>query len=93
MKAIFNAIARHHSPTAGTYKSFALHQAAGETLAQVLRSIDPDGQAYKALVTNKHPQPITGFLVQPDARDELLAYFLIVRALRLADQGAMAVNE
>jgi CRISPR-associated endonuclease/helicase Cas3 len=93
MKAIFNAIARHHSPTAGTYKSFALHQAAGETVAQVLRSIDPDGQAYKALVTNKHPQPITGFLVQPDARDELLAYFLIVRALRLADQGAMAVNE
>jgi len=93
MKAIFSAIARHHSPTASTYKSFHLHQAAGETLAQVLASIDPGGQVYKALVTNKHPQPITGLLVQPDARDELLAYFLIVRALRLADQGALAVNE
>jgi len=93
MKAIFSAIARHHSPTASTYKSFHLHQAAGETLAQVLASIDPGGQVYKALVTNKHPQPITGLLVQPDARDELLAYFLIVRALRLADQGAIAVNK
>ena len=93
MKAIFSAIARHHSPTASTYKSFVLHKAAGPTLAQVLAGLNVGEQAHEALVTNKDSQYITGFLVQPDARDELLAYFLIVRALRLADQGAMAVNE
>ncbi|MEJ5376853.1 MAG: CRISPR-associated helicase Cas3' [bacterium] len=94
MKAIFTAIARHHSPRADSYRGFDLHQAAGTTLAQVLADLDASGQANKALLTSKRPQPITGLLVQPDARDELLAYFLIVRALRLADQGAMrTVNE
>ena len=90
MKAIFSAIARHHSPKADSYKGFDLHRAAGTTLTQVLAALDAGGEAAKAVVTNKRPQPITSFLVQPDARDELLAYFLIVRALRLADQGAMA---
>jgi CRISPR-associated endonuclease/helicase Cas3 len=94
MKTVFSAIARHHSPTADSYKAFALHRAAGTTLAQVLAGLVASGQADKALVTSKRPQPIAGFLVQPDARDELLAYFLIVRALRLADQRALSfVNE
>ncbi|MBW2030497.1 MAG: CRISPR-associated helicase Cas3' [Deltaproteobacteria bacterium] len=92
MKAIFTAIARHHSPRADSYRGFTLHQAAGKALAQVLAGLDASGQANKVLVTSKRPQPITSLMVQPDARDELLAYFLIVRALRLADQGA-AVNE
>ncbi len=89
MKAIFTAIARHHSPRADSYRGFDLHQAAGTTLAQVLAGLDASGQANKDLLTSKRSQPITGLLVQPDAGDELLAYFLIVRALRLADQGAM----
>lgn len=89
LKALFTAIARHHSPRADSYKSFDLHQAAGSTLAQVLAGLDASRQATKALVTDKPSQSITGLLVQPDARNELLAYFLIVRALRLADQGAI----
>ncbi|MBM4467152.1 MAG: CRISPR-associated helicase Cas3' [Chloroflexi bacterium] len=93
MKALFTAIARHHSPRADTYKGFDLHQAAGPTLAHVLVCLDASGQANKALVTNKPSQSIASLLVQPDARDELLAYFLIVRALRLADQGAMGRKE
>jgi len=93
MKAIFSAIVRHHSPKADSYKSFDLHPAVRTTLAQVLVDLGADEQVSQVLVMSKKPQPICGFLVQPDARDELLAYFLIVRALRLADQGAMeAVN-
>jgi len=92
MKAIFTAIARHHSPGAASYKSFELHRAAETTLAQVLAELDTNGQAYKSVVMSKRPQPIASLLVKPDAGDELLAYFLIVRALRLADQGALSMN-
>ncbi len=88
MKAIFTAIARHHSPRADSYRGFDLHQAAGTTLDQVLADLGASGQASHALVISKGPQRVTGLLVQPEAKDELLAYFLIVRALRLADQWA-----
>jgi CRISPR-associated endonuclease/helicase Cas3 len=94
MKALFTAIARHHSPGADCYKDFTLHQAASFVVAQVLVDMNVGTQVARWLETSKKPQPITGLLVQPDSRDELLAYFLIVRALRLADQGAMeAGNE
>ncbi|MDZ7392658.1 MAG: CRISPR-associated helicase Cas3' [candidate division KSB1 bacterium] len=93
MKAVFSAIARHHSPRADSYQGFDLHQAAVTTLAQVLMDLNAGPHVHNSLVMNRRPQPITGLLIQPDARDELLAYFLIVRALRLADQGAMVVNE
>jgi CRISPR-associated endonuclease/helicase Cas3 len=93
MKALFTAITRHHSPRADGYRSFELHQACGTVLSQVLTDLDTSGRACQALEPSKKPQPITGLLVQPDSRDELLAYFLIVRALRLADQGAMGRKE
>jgi CRISPR-associated endonuclease/helicase Cas3 len=93
MKAIFTAVARHHSPTADSYKAFDLHQAAEAALTQVLAGLDASGQARKALIVSKPPQPIGGLLTQPDTREELLLYFLIVRALRLADQGAMGGKE
>jgi len=93
LKAIFTAIARHHSPQADSYKDFSLHHAARPTLAQVLAGVKGSEQVSQALEPSKKHQPITGLLVQPDSRDELLAYFLIVRALRLADQGAMSRKE
>ncbi|MBM4448229.1 MAG: hypothetical protein FJ015_03185 [Chloroflexi bacterium] len=89
LKAIFTAIARHHSPQADSYKDFSLHHAARPTLAQVLVGVKGSEQVSQALEPSKKHQPITGLLVQPDSRDELLAYFLIVRALRLADQGSL----
>lgn len=91
LKPVFTAIARHHSPRADSYRGFALHQAAGPVLGQMLADLDTSGRARQALESSKKSQPITGLLVQPDNRDELLAYFLIVRALRLADQGAMGI--
>jgi CRISPR-associated endonuclease/helicase Cas3 len=93
MKAVFSAIARHHSPQTDSYQGFSLHPTSKAAIAQVLGPLGASGEASQALEMSKLPQPITGLLVQPDARDELLAYFLIVRALRLADQEAMAVNE
>ena len=93
MKAIFSAIARHHSPTADSFRDFELHRVAWKTLTKIMAGLGVGRQAQKALVTSKRPLPITDFLVQPDVRDELLAYFLIVRVLRLADQGALDVNE
>jgi hypothetical protein len=54
-----------------------------------LIDLDFDNKASHALEKSKKTTSITELLVQPAFRDELLAYFLIVRALRLADQGAM----
>lgn len=93
LKAVFTAIARHHSPRADSYKDFALHHAARPTLAQALAVVRENEQISQALEPSKKSQPITSLLVQPDSRDELLVYFLIVRALRLADQGAMSRKE
>lgn len=89
-KATFSAIVRHHSPQANKYRSFELHPNAVATLAQLLSLWDNSGKISQDLIISKHSQSITSLLVQADARDELLAYFFIVRALRLADQGAMS---
>lgn len=93
VKAVFTAIARHHSPRADNYQGFSLHPAAQAVVAQVLGLLDASAEASQALEMSKKPQSIIGLLVQPDTRDELLAYFLIVRALRLADQEATGGKE
>lgn len=93
VKAVFTAIARHHSPCADNYQGFSLHPAAQAVVAQVLGLLGASAEASRVLEMSRMPQPIMGLLVQPDARDELLAYFLIVRALRLADQEATGGKE
>ncbi|MER3513301.1 MAG: CRISPR-associated helicase Cas3' [Chloroflexota bacterium] len=93
VKAVFTAIARHHSPQADSYTGFELHPAARSTLARILHDLGANGEVSQALEMRKGSQPITGLLVQPEAKDELLAYFLIVRALRLADQEATGGKE
>lgn len=93
VKAVFTAIARHHSPRADSYKDFVLHPVAGTTLVQVLADLDIDSQASQHLEKSKKSQRITSLLVQPASKDELLAYFLIVRTLRLADQEAIGGKE
>jgi CRISPR-associated endonuclease/helicase Cas3 len=92
LKAVFTAIARHHSPQVDRYRDFSLHPAAGPTVAQVLAALDINIQAARRLETLKKAQPIGGFLVQPRSRPELLAYFLIVRCLRLADQRSGGIG-
>jgi len=88
MRSIFTAIARHHSPRADHYRSFELHPAARRTLARVLEELDAS-QAVQWLEMQRDPQPIDNLLVNSSDRQELLAYFLIVRALRLSDQESV----
>jgi CRISPR-associated endonuclease/helicase Cas3 len=88
VKAIFTAIARHHTPRADSFKEFDPHPVAGTTLAEILAGLDLQ-MNNKIPLTRMAPKPIANLLVHADSRDELLAYFIIVRALRLADQKAM----
>jgi hypothetical protein len=91
MKATFSAIGRHHSPGADTCHGFDLHPAATATIAQALEQVTAHAAADGLVVVSRGPGRLDSLLVQADARDELLAYFLIVRAVRLADQAAMAM--
>lgn len=93
MKAVFTAIARHHSPKADSYRQYDLHPAGEAALAAVLAELGCDPGYVGALERSGSPRPIVGFLVQPALGDALLVYFLIVRALRLADQGATGGKE
>lgn len=92
VKALFTAIARHHSAQVNRYKDFSLHQAAKTTLAQILADMDRSGEVIQSLETARKAQPVDGFLVRPNSRGELLTYFLIVRSLRLADQRSMEIT-
>lgn len=92
VKAIFTAIARHHSPKTDRYENFALSHVAKNIIAKVLKIVGEDEQASAALEMKKSSQPISGILVEPGST-ALLLYFLIVRALRLADQEAMGKKE
>ncbi|MGQ9568425.1 MAG: CRISPR-associated helicase Cas3' [Anaerolineae bacterium] len=92
LKATFTAIARHHSPQVDRYRAFSLHRAANQTVAQVLATWGTTLQIDQLLETERKAQPIQGFLVQPSSRRELLAYLLIVRCLRLADQRSMRIG-
>jgi len=87
MKSIFTAIVKHHSPSANHYRSFDLHPASMQTLARVLRELNAS-QAIQWLEMRRDSQRIDN-LVKPSDRHELMAYFLIVRALRLSDQEAV----
>jgi len=90
LKAVFSAIARHHSPGADTCHGFDLHPAAKATILRALAPVAADVAADDLVVMRHGHTRLDSLLVQPDARDELLAYFLIVRMVRLADQAAMA---
>jgi CRISPR-associated endonuclease/helicase Cas3 len=104
LRAICGAISRHHSAQASEYGPVQLNtraiRAASEALQDALQgtSWDYDVRFLEtALVTGGDLAPISAFkpkLTRPDPDDalqgdlETLLYFVIVRALRLADQRA-----
>lgn len=89
ISAILTAIARHHSPNADQYQPYRLHPEAGRELGNVLKTIDPGAiEHLNKLQSDGQPRSLTNIWVQPDDTLPLLAYFFIVRALRLADQWA-----
>lgn len=90
IKAVLTAIARHHAPRADELKnSFVLHPALETSIKAVLMKIDKSGPDHSGkLMRQSQPRPLKNVLVQPDETLALLTYFLLVRALRLADQCA-----
>jgi hypothetical protein len=88
VRAALSAMARHHSAGAsGSYGAFEAHRAARPALADVIHNLDRDHIAWA------FPEgTIARKLVRPDREAELLAYLLLVRTLRLADQRSQSVQ-
>ena len=91
-KASLTAIARHHAPKADQYKTYELHPAFQTSIETTLQMIGDAGQVAQThlekICRQDQPRLLTGMFVSPSETLSLLTYFLIVRALRLADQEA-----
>lgn len=90
-KAAFSAIARHHSAFSSNLGSFRLAKGSYDLVRAVLADAGmpvPEGRDWlctkgEAMELQKEAQRL---FVNPDRDDELVAYMLLARALRLADQ-------
>jgi CRISPR-associated endonuclease/helicase Cas3 len=87
-RAALTVIARHHSAGArGNYGDFRAHPAAHAALGDIL------GKDELAEVEWTFPDGTLAWkLMRPERPEELLAYLLLVRALRLADQRSQEVG-
>ena len=92
LKASLTAIARHHAPKADRYQAYTLHPAFHTSIETALQMIGEAGEVAHShlwkICREAQPQPLTGMFVSPYKDIPLLTYFLIARALRLADQEA-----
>ena len=92
LKASLTAIARHHTPKADQYQTYKLHPAFQTSIETTLQIIGDAGQVAQThlekICRQDQPRSLTGMFVSPSKTSSLLTYFLIVRALRLADQEA-----
>lgn len=87
-RAVITAVARHHSAQAGTFGEYRLHRSAQVALKAALEVAELDGDAAanwlpQAPATNLENQILR--LPPDNPHTWWLAYFLIVRALRLTD--------
>ena len=91
-EACFTAIGRHHAPRAKDCSPYTLHPYAPSEIEMVLKKIGSLGQEtqrhFESICKCKEPTKPFSHFVQPSNTLALLTYFLIVRALRLADQEA-----
>ncbi len=92
LEAVFSTIARHHSALAHQLSTFELVSCARELVCEALLVADiteplPDRLCERADATILQRE-VEQLLFDPDQDDELVAYMLLARALRLADQGA-----
>jgi CRISPR-associated endonuclease/helicase Cas3 len=91
-RAVTSAIARHHSPRVVSFTSYRLHPAAVRTVEEALCAMDWSAKQASDLASRLRLVPPGTNLahhllrVPPeDSLDAWLAYFAIVRTLRLAD--------
>jgi CRISPR-associated endonuclease/helicase Cas3 len=88
--AAFTAIARHHGAFTRQGRRYALVPAAGQVVADTLAWLPPHLAAGPGVELWAEENPTEGvvrdLLVDPGRDDEFLAYTLLARALRRADQ-------
>lgn len=95
-RAVFTAIARHHSPSSKSYKTYSLKSYSVQELKETATRLSAlEGYAVGIteadLVTNllatRFPETtlVSRFMVRPKNFVEMSTYFLLVRALRHAD--------
>jgi CRISPR-associated endonuclease/helicase Cas3 len=89
LRATFSAIARHHGPFASGFSAYRIRADAPAILLSGLPA-PPGGPAAAGAALRLKAEPastaIDSLLVDGSDGDELLAYMLLARALRLADQ-------
>jgi CRISPR-associated endonuclease/helicase Cas3 len=90
IRAAFTAIARHHGPFTSTYRPFYLDQVAQAQVAAACARLPPAIAAKvdpAALIDSPTVQDIRRFIVEPEETEAFIAYTLLSRALRRADQA------
>jgi hypothetical protein len=95
-KATFSAIARHHGAFTENFNIYELVKQAAATVRQALSLAGPHtadlDPAQMRLSDDPLRTKVKSFLVDPGSDDELLAYMLLARALRRADQLGTAAG-
>jgi CRISPR-associated endonuclease/helicase Cas3 len=88
IRAMFTAIARHHAPFTQECEPFALEAQAAEHVRATFESVPSEMRRGLDLIFLKSKlastKPVA--VIRPDEEDGWLAYLLLVRALRRADQ-------
>jgi CRISPR-associated endonuclease/helicase Cas3 len=83
------AIARHHTPSLRESGSFFIPQSVQEVVSQMLASVGLGaGKGSKLKFESKRPEPLDRILIDFNSPVQLIAYFFLVRLLRLVDQEA-----
>jgi CRISPR-associated endonuclease/helicase Cas3 len=92
-RAALTAIVRHHSAGAsGKHGPFRAHPAAAGALAEVLAQAGLESAELAGIQWTPPEGKLARRLIRPKREQELLAYLLLARALRLADQRSQVYN-
>ena len=87
-RAVITAVARHHSAQAGTFREYRLHRSAQIALEAALEMAGLDGNAAAGWLPQAPATKLENQILRPPPDNPYtwwLTYFLVVRALRLAD--------
>ena len=91
-KATFTAISRHHGAFTREYRRYALASGAAGAVAETLTWLPPaleEGLDAGDLLVSEDPArtPVDDLIIDPGRDEEFLAYALLARVLRRADQA------
>lgn len=91
-RAVLTALISHHSAgSSGKHEAFQAHPAAATTFKQMLAEAGlEEGTIQRPMWKLPAGEELINRKMRPDRDDEVLAYLLVVRALRLADQRSQS---